>query len=67
MVVKHAILDADVLDYLPKHKSQLRTPNLVLFAEQIAAGMTYLESQRYVKRPVINLNSSPLFIPFYLL
>ena len=67
MVVKHVILDADVLDYLPKHKSQLRTPNLVLFAEQIAAGMTYLESQRYVISSPINLNSSPLFNPIYLL
>ncbi len=37
-----------VIGYLPKHKAVLRHVNLLLFARQIADGMTYLEQQRWV-------------------
>ena len=34
--------------YLPKHKAILKHANLLLFAQQIANGMVYLEQQRYI-------------------
>ncbi len=37
--------------YLPKNKAILRHVNLLLFAQQIAAGMVYLEQQRSSETP----------------
>lgn len=56
MIVQELVPFGSLLGYLPKEKKKLKNDDLTLFATEIAAGMMYLEKQRFVHRDLAARN-----------
>ncbi len=53
MLVQELVPLGSLLNYLPKHRTELSTEVLILMAAEITSGMLYLEQQRCVGVTVI--------------